>query len=124
MDEVDAYEITSEGDPIELAIRRTLAHPDRKIIIGSTPTIDGVAVIQRMFEQSDKRIFEVPCPHCDVPFEMQMEHLQWPPERPLEAYIVCPNCGACIEEHFKADMVSRGEWRITEPRSKAVLVFA
>ena len=123
MDEVDAYEITSEGDPIELAIKRTLVHPDRKIVIGSTPTIDGVSVIQRMFEQSDKRIFEVPCPHCDVPFEIQMEHLQWPPERPLEAYIVCPECGACIEEHCKPDMVARGEWRITEPEVKGRASF-
>ena len=118
MDEVDAFEVTSEGDPIELAIKRTLAHADRKIIIGSTPTIDGVSVIQRMFEESDKRIFEVPCPHCDTGFEIQMEHLQWPPERPLEAYVVCPNCGACIEEHYKPDMVARGEWRITEPQIK------
>jgi phage terminase large subunit GpA-like protein len=36
VDEADGMEITAEGDPIALAIERTFAHADRKIIIGST----------------------------------------------------------------------------------------
>ena len=118
MDEVDAYEVTTEGAADELAVRRTIAHPDRKVIVGSTPTIDGISIIQRLYDQSDMRIFEVPCPHCDISFEIQFEHLQWPPERPLEAYVVCPNCGGVIEEQCKADMVERGEWRATESQIK------
>jgi phage terminase large subunit GpA-like protein len=118
LDEIDVYEITAEGDAVELAVRRTLAHPDRKIIAGSSPSLDGESPIQRLWELSDKRIFEVPCPHCEVPFEIQMEHLTWPPERPEEAYIVCPSCGCVIEESFKPQMVALGEWRATEPQVK------
>jgi phage terminase large subunit GpA-like protein len=38
VDEEDGMEVTAEGDPVMLAEKRTLAHPDRKIVRGSTPT--------------------------------------------------------------------------------------
>jgi phage terminase large subunit GpA-like protein len=66
-DEVDAMEITKEGDPIKLAEMRTFAHPDRKIVIGSTPTEEDVSIIAKEYDASDKRIFEVPCPYCGTP---------------------------------------------------------
>jgi len=115
MDEIDAMEVTPEGDPIELAIRRTLAHADRKIIAGSTPTLEGLSIIERLYRESDKRIFEVPCPHCSAPFEMLWEHVAWPHRKPREAYLACPNCGCVIEHSFKASMVARGQWRATAP---------
>jgi phage terminase large subunit GpA-like protein len=115
MDEIDAFETTEEGSPIELVINRTLAHPDRKIIMGSTPTIEGQSEIQRQYDQSDKRVFEVPCPHCSTPFELLWEHIEWPPDNPWDAYAVCPHCGSVIEESFKEQMVEAGEWRTTAP---------
>ena len=33
-DEVDRYEVTTEGDALDLAERRTMAEPNRKIVIG------------------------------------------------------------------------------------------
>jgi hypothetical protein len=30
-------EVTAEGNPLRLAERRTLSHPNRKIVLGSTP---------------------------------------------------------------------------------------
>jgi phage terminase large subunit GpA-like protein len=64
VDEADGMEITSEGDPVSLAIKRTLAHPDRKIVIGSTPTDEASSVINRLYQESDQRVFETPCVHC------------------------------------------------------------
>jgi phage terminase large subunit GpA-like protein len=37
VNEADAMEATAEGNPIELAEKRTLSFADRKIIVGSTP---------------------------------------------------------------------------------------
>ena len=37
IDEADAMEVTTEGDPISIAEKRTLAQAGRKIIVGSTP---------------------------------------------------------------------------------------
>ena len=63
-DEIDAMEITVEGDPIVIAEKRTFAHADRKIVRGSTPTEEDISLIERAYAESDQRIFEICCPHC------------------------------------------------------------
>ena len=75
IDEADAMLITPEGDPISLAEKRTLAQAGRKIIVGSTPTEEGISVIERQFSESDQRVFEVPCPGCGVYAEIQWEDI-------------------------------------------------
>ncbi len=64
-DEVDRYELSagSEGDPINLAMKRTTTFWNRKVFITSTPTIKGISRIETAFEESDKRHYHVPCPH-------------------------------------------------------------
>ena len=118
IDEADAMEITAEGDPIQLAEKRTLAHPDRKIVVGSTPTIEGLSVIERLYRQSDRRAYLVPCPHCGARFEMLFEQLDWPKGQPEKAELICPKCGAAIEERFKHQMVQEGEWVAEAPEVK------
>jgi phage terminase large subunit GpA-like protein len=115
VDEADGMEVTSEGDPISLAIKRTLAHPDRKIAIGSTPTDEASSVIHRLYQESDQRVFEVPCVHCGAFFEIQWEHLIWPADDPTNVTCACPSCGVLIEERFKTAMVEQGRWRATQP---------
>ena len=72
LDEVDRYETTSEGDAVSLATKRTATFANRKIILTSTPTIDGASRIQDAWEESDKRYFNVPCPHCK-----EKQKLEW-----------------------------------------------
>jgi phage terminase large subunit GpA-like protein len=114
-DEVDGMKITSEGDPLDLAEKRTLSFADRKIVVGSTPTDDTSTMIGRRYDESDQRVFEVPCPECNTPFEIQWEHIHYAPERPHEAHCACPHCGSLIEERQKPAMVEAGEWRATKP---------
>ena len=57
-------EITVEGDPLAIAEKRTFAHADRKIVRGSTPTEEDVSLVERAYDESDMRIYEIPCPHC------------------------------------------------------------
>ncbi|HEY2228839.1 MAG TPA: phage terminase large subunit family protein [Xanthobacteraceae bacterium] len=64
LDEVDAMEVTHEGDPVALAERRTMSFRDRKICAGSTPTEESTSAILRLYQASDMRIFEVCCPSC------------------------------------------------------------
>ena len=115
IDEADACEVLSEGDPISLAINRTLTFPDRKILVGSTPLDAATSHVCRLYAQSDGRIFEVPCVHCSNRFEIRWSHIQWPEDRPEAAYCVCPACGGVIEESQKAKIVSRGCWRPQNP---------
>jgi phage terminase large subunit GpA-like protein len=133
-DEVDGMEVTKEGDPVALAEKRTLAHPDRKIIIGSTPT-DDASLIAKSYAESDRRVFEVPCPQCGVTFEILWPHIRWPRGEPKKAALVCPHCleaanrerpvegdifadrpALIIPETCKREMVDAGDWVAQAPQ--------
>lgn len=114
-DEVDAMEVTKEGDPIKLAIGRTESYADRKIVIGSTPVDLDTSNVWASYQVSDRRVFEVPCPHCEVPFELQWEHIKYEVGKEEGAHAICPNCGCEIEERHKPAMVEGGDFRITRP---------
>ncbi|MBP9233292.1 MAG: phage terminase large subunit family protein [Hyphomonadaceae bacterium] len=114
LDEIDGFEVSQEGDPIELATMRTLTFRDRKIIAGSTPVFDyGPAT--RLYDQSDKRIFEVPCPECGDFAEVKWADIRWPENDPDAAQWCCPNCGSFVDERHKPAMVAAGRWRATAP---------
>lgn len=117
-DEVDGMEVTNEGDPIKLAENRTISFADRKIVAGSTPKDEATSIIAKRYEESDQRIFETPCIHCDVPFEIEWEHLHWTRGQPETVVCMCPHCGAEIKERFKPQMVEAGEWRALRPEVK------
>jgi phage terminase large subunit GpA-like protein len=61
IDEADACEPTTEGDPCKLAEQRTTTFRDRKICIGSTPVYAETSNVLKAYAESDQRIFEVPC---------------------------------------------------------------
>jgi phage terminase large subunit GpA-like protein len=65
-DEVDRYPVSagSEGDPVSLARKRASTFWNRRIGLFSTPTNKGNSRIEAAFEESDKRFYFVPCPHC------------------------------------------------------------
>jgi phage terminase large subunit GpA-like protein len=116
-DEIDAFPLCAEGDALELCIKRTFAHFDRKIICGSSPTFESASVVERRYAESDQRIFEIPHT-CGKYFELLWEHIHYPPDNPLLAHAVCPHCHSDIDESEKENMVSAGAWRITRPDIK------
>lgn len=118
IDEADAMEAGAEGSPITLAERRTLSFANRKIILGSTPTMEETSNVLRSYARSDMRIFEVPCPECGDCHEIAWGDIQWPQGEPEKAHYVCPGCGSVIEERHKAAMVEKGRWRATAPHVK------
>lgn len=115
IDEADAMEPGAEGSPITLAERRTLSFANRKIIVGSTPTIEETSNVLRSYARSDRRVFEVPCPECGHWHEITWADIQWPEGEPERAHYVCPECGSVVEERHKAAMVEGGRWRATAP---------
>lgn len=117
-DEVDGMEATAEGDPIKLAEKRTLSYPDRKIVVGSTPTEEGTSIVALRYDESDQRIFEIPCTECGEPFELLWNHIDWVRGKPDTAVCVCPSCGGVIEEKHKPEMVEAGDWRAKHPEIK------
>lgn len=115
IDEADAMETTAEGSPIKLAEMRTLTFADRKIIMGSTPVFEETSHVIRAYAESDQRIFEVIPPCCETPTEIMWKNLEWPDGEPDLAAFRCPHCDSLVHEKHKAEMVTRGGWRITRP---------
>lgn len=115
IDEADAMEPGAEGSPITLAERRTLSFANRKIILGSTPTIEETSNVLRSYARSDQRVFEVACPECGHWHEIAWGDIQWPEGEPERAHFVCPECGSVVEERHKAGMVENGRWRAVAP---------
>jgi phage terminase large subunit GpA-like protein len=128
-DEIDAMEVTPEGDPLTLVENRTLAYVDRKLVWGSTPTEEGISNIDRKYQASDKRVFEVGCPHCGGWFELLWSHIRFDSatvEQTGKAWAQCPHNGCVIEESSKRRMVEAAGkrhdpkngihygWRVTE----------
>ena len=117
LDEIDAYplDVDGEGDPIQLAEKRTTTFARRKVYMCSTPTVKDVSRVEREFLRSDQRRFYVPCPHCGHKQHLQWRNLKWDNDDPQTAAYACEDCGTLIEERHKADMLAQGEWRSTAP---------
>ena len=112
LDEVDGYkpDVDREGDPCELAITRTVNFPRRKIFICSTPTLDGQSNIQRFFEESDQRYYNVPCPRCSRLIVFYPEQLQWSRIKSQQAAYFCQHCEGEIYDREKTEMFAAGKW--------------
>ncbi|BDC37747.1 phage terminase large subunit family protein [Paraburkholderia terrae] len=128
-DEVDAYPVDgagNEGDQIALGTKRSETFWNRKIVLGSTPTVKGYSRIEKSFAESDQRYFFVKCPHCgehqvlewggpDTPHGMKWDKDENGNGMPETVYYVCRHNGCIIQEVDKPDMVAGGEWRATKP---------
>lgn len=114
-DEVDRYPASAgtEGDPISLARKRSTTFWNRKLLMGSTPTVKGASRIESAFETSDQRYYEVPCAHCDTMDRLTWPNVKWPEDEPRSAYYACPHCGGVLTDADKARMLPRGTWRAT-----------
>lgn len=120
LDEIDAYpaDLDGEGDPCNLAERRTTTFARRKIFMCSTPTIRDASRIESEYLASDQRRFFVPCPHCGEFQQLLWKNLKWQDGDPSTAAYGCEPNGCVIDESHKTDMLLAGEWRATAPGSK------
>ncbi|MEM6440054.1 MAG: phage terminase large subunit family protein [Pseudomonadota bacterium] len=115
LDEVDAFpaDADGEGDPVDLAMKRTATYRGRrKVLLVSTPTIKGESRIEAAYDESDRRRFFIPCPHCGHMQTLEWKNVHWPEGRRGDAYAACPECGGVIEDADKPRLLARGEWRV------------
>ena len=119
-DEVDRFPVSagSEGDPVTLARKRSATFWNRKIILVSTPTNKGASRIEQAYEESDKRLYYVPCHDCGHEQTLKWSQVQFDADRPETAGYACESCGSIWDDASRARAVRRGEWRATEKFSK------
>jgi len=115
-DEVDRYPASagSEGDPIQLARKRSATFWNRKIVQVSTPTNKGASRIEASFEESDKRRFFVPCEDCGEHQTLKWSNVRWDKDEPETAHYVCDECGSVWDDGARYRAIRKGEWRATE----------
>lgn len=131
-DEIDRYPPSAgkEGDPLNLAKKRTTTYYNRKHIFVSTPGLkyvegEGGSRIEKAFLDSDQRHYLIPCPHCDYYQTLIWENLKWEQTEagehlPETVKYQCRECKKLISENHKMDMLTRGEWRASKPSKKIV----
>lgn len=120
LDEIDRYPATAgrEGDPCMLAIRRTDEfYWNKKILMCSTPTVDGMSRIAQAYDESDQRRPHVPCPFCGEFQELEFFHLEWEKDQPQTAKYRCDSCTKHIPASHKDWMLAHGKWVVTHPES-------
>lgn len=120
LDEVDRYPVSAgtEGDPVNLAIKRTKNFWNRKIIATSTPTIKDISRIEKMFNDTDQRKYYIPCPHCNFKQELKFENVKWLKDDKGDhlthtAYYECEKCKKSWSDVDRWDAIEKGEWRKT-----------
>lgn len=128
-DEVDGYPAGgagAEGDQIALGTKRSETFWNRKIVLGSTPTVKGISRIEKSYLESDQRRFFVPCPHCgeyqvlewggkDKPYGIKWEKDSSGNNLPETTYYLCRHSGCVIVHSDLPGMLLKGEWRATAP---------
>lgn len=116
-DEVDKYPASAghEGDPIKLVAERTATFWNALKVHVCSPTVEGRSRIQQEYEQSDMRVFKVPCPHCGEIQELEWKNVKWPDDEPDKALYHCGGCEKPWEEHERLKAISEGEYEATQP---------
>jgi len=114
LDEVDEYpwDVQDQGDPLTLAIRRTNTYGHRrKVLVTSTPTIQGRSRVETQYQDSDQREYWVPCPLCGELQVLVFDRLKWPKGKPELVKYECRHCEKRFPEVAKREILPAGEWR-------------
>lgn len=123
LDEYDSFDsdVEEEGDPAEIAIRRTANFPRRKVYKLSTPAIRETSKIEPAYEAGDQRKYHVPCPFCG-----HMQTIDWCNIKYKNKsgdvdinniYMECVKCHCKIQEKYKTYMLAKGKWIKQNPGS-------
>lgn len=120
-DEIDRWPASAgeEGDPMDLAAKRTTTFWNSLKVWVSTPTIKGESRIEKAYLESDQRKFYIPCPHCNEYQTLEWRNVKWSEVglQPSEAVYQCPHCQGFIHSHQKKALLKRGEWRAQAPHN-------
>ena len=120
-DEVDRYPFSAgaEGDPVNLAKKRTVTFWNRKIVLVSTPTNKGTSRIEAAYEESDQRQYHVPCPECGEEQVLTWPQVKWDKaaggaHQPETAKYHCIHCDAAWPDEVRWGAISKGHWQARE----------
>ncbi|QQX80850.1 phage terminase large subunit family protein [Shewanella sp. KX20019] len=109
-DEVDRYPLSAgtEGDPFNLAKKRTTTFWNKKIVAVSTPTVKGASRIEALYEDSTRERYCLACPSCG-----ELQSLKW---RNIDFKTVTHCCEECGAIHSQIEWTKHeGTWIAENP---------
>ena len=81
-DEVDGYDVTPEGDYLELLAQRSATFGDDRLDVRSSTPVDlETSRIYKGWLAGDQRRYYVRCPHCGHRQYFKWENVHWPGRR-------------------------------------------
>ena len=111
---------TGEGNWLDVVYARTTAWGHRgKIMEFSTPTTWEESLIRERYEAGDRRLYQVPCPHCFVFDHLQFKNLRHEMKggQLHSVWYECPHCQGKILNHHKTWMFDPANGAHWEPTS-------
>ena len=129
-DEVDRYPDSAgtEGDPIQLAEKRTITFWNRKKIYTSTPGIKGVSRIEFEYQNGTQEEWHMWCPHCGDHVFINIYGMIYDQHQDAKGNYSVENivfrCPHCLEEADEITWKSQaGMWFVNNPDAKGVRSF-
>lgn len=110
LDELDAFgtDIEGKGSPVKMAEGRASASSYPKILLGSTPGISGLSMIESSLKEADIVFYRfLPCPKCDTFQKLEFAHLKIK-ESPV--FYECQSCAHSIMYSDLYPMDEKGVW--------------
>lgn len=136
-DEIDSFDVTTEGDPIELLAQRASTYGDMALRTeSSTPTIMGASRIHTSFLEGDQRRFYIACPDCGEVQFFKWENVHWTGRKstsiedaeldmgqehdPTTARYCCVGCGSLLDDGQRIAAIRNAEkqghgWKASKP---------
>jgi len=120
LDDFDGFDldIGDEGDPGDLADRRTATFTNSKTFINSTPTIKGLSNIEREYNASSMGKFCCPCPKCGEYQYLIFQNLKFDKLNLSWIYYECAFCQSKIDESDKRTMLPDGKYIHEDPENE------
>lgn len=120
LDEVDRFpqSAKNEGDPVQLAERRTTTFFNRKNIRVSTPTDDTTSKIHKLYIESSQEEWCLPCPYCREYQPLDWDNMKFENIDDIPM-LECVHCGErAKEEEWKKEKQLNGKWIAKFPDEK------
>lgn len=119
LDEIDGFDadVEKEGSPVKLAYKRVEGATFPKLVVGSTPKIKGLSLIEARSDQANLRFRRyVPCNHCAAMIPLQWGGkdkpygFKWYNDDPDTVGHVCPECSGVMTQADYLLLSASGRW--------------
>jgi phage terminase large subunit GpA-like protein len=110
IDEYDRFKPSAggpdgEGNPRKLLDARMITFFNRMLVMGGTPVHLGSSATAAAYEDSDQRLYYVPCPRCSELIKFSRSDLVMDPQDDNYGLMRCEACAGLIEDHEKHEMI-------------------